>query len=1050
MSEDARRRLEALGARIERVALDPAAIERQTLFRVARPLYALARWRARVRFSAARALVDAMREHAADARGAKPALDAAIRELEANVDTIERAAILRGRPPVAHAAWLRRVWETVVLADRAIASVERGDVDGEASHRATRVDASVLAPPLTLRAAGEGEGSPKAEAGDDEAPNPFVVDVPTRDEVPELDEDVRVLELELAAIDHLLAAARAETRVLGRKRRLLVAVRQRLLEASAALPLDPVGLALRSEYVAREIARIDRLEAAGLSADIGLVHQARTAAHRGDRRRLYAAMAALDGVASAAGDGPLGSLAGRGLRHLAGGADPMSPEAIAESLAESAVEMLGRDVVVAVESAAEKARDEASRRRGSALDETERRAAQMVLDALPEGAEAELLRASVAIDGCFEVGGALTPVRIVEEDRVLSRVRYPTQDLLLVPAESIEDVSDAIVTDPRTILMDLAAGRLLARRFVREEVRRRTRIQMRSEVRVYLLDGSGSMLGVRARVRDAILVSELATLMARLRAPGDTRCTLFFRYFDEVVGPVTRVDDVEKARAAIRDVVSTPREGGTDIRAALLSSLAQIEAARALEPALARAQVVLVTDGDAPVNEAEIVAAREAIQGLPIGVSVIALGQENPALRGLVARQRAKGEPAFYHFLDDAQLRRLVDGQLDGGPALHLPNLRASGDPEAVARVLEKEVGSLLDELASLERARRRRARAPGRRGPGAARGGARRGRRRRRRPRADRGLAQGPRRAGAAVRALVSAARARGRVRVRAARDPAARGGELGARRRRGDGLRARVGGGGRGPAGGHRARPAGGRDRAARAPAAGRASVARALPRRLARLPRARGARAARRARRGAPRRLRLSARGAARAPWARIGRGALRRPLRWRRRLVGSTRLARARAGALCGCRLVERREAERAARSARGRERAAPVDLEQRRPGVLAREVAERPRRARARHEERAFGGLHEHAVRALGAHGRLRARVVRRDEGDLVPPEGGEPADAGVGWEALGDAVGQAVGRGARGGRGRVHARRHCHPRTIVRLLISRRVARTRG
>jgi hypothetical protein len=52
--------------------------------------------------------------------------------------------------------------------------------------------------------------------------------------------------------------------------------------------------------VAREIARIDRFEHAGLSVDAGLVHQARLAVTRGDPRLAYAALAALDGVALAA------------------------------------------------------------------------------------------------------------------------------------------------------------------------------------------------------------------------------------------------------------------------------------------------------------------------------------------------------------------------------------------------------------------------------------------------------------------------------------------------------------------------------------------------------------------------------------------------------------------------------------------------------------------------------------------------------------------------------------------------------------------------------
>jgi hypothetical protein len=147
------------------------------------------------------------------------------------------------------------------------------------------------------------------------------------------------------------------------------------------------------------------------------------------------------------------------------------------------------------------------------------------------------------------------------------------------------------------------------------------------------------------------------------------------------------------------------REGGTNIEKALLASLEQVEVARELDPELSRAQIVLVTDGESAVDEAAVVAARSALDGLPIGVSVIALGQENVALRGLVARQRARGEPAFYHFLDDEQLKAIASGALEAEGALHLPDA-APRNALNVARELESELGPLVEELRTIERER--------------------------------------------------------------------------------------------------------------------------------------------------------------------------------------------------------------------------------------------------------------------------------------------------------------------------------------------------------
>ena len=687
--------LEDLGRRIERVALDPARIEQQLVFRVARPLLAIAGWRAKIRYKALAALFtglqEASRSRAAEATRARAAHDAAVVELEANVTAVERAAIVRGRPPVGHAAWARRAWEILVAADRAIASLEAGAPDANALRQAARTDVAHVLPPLTLR-------------NDASEPAPFTVDVPTRDAAPIADVDARLVELELAAIDHLLAAARSERSMLGRRRRLLLAARQRLLDVSAALPLEREGTRTRASVIAREIVRIDRLETSGLSVDVGLAHQARQSIDRGDPRRLYAALAAIDLAALACGDAPVARVTGQAIAKLWAGADPTSREAVDASLRTSASELLGAEVVAIATETIAAVHAAARERRAAATNDVETLEASTAV-AYFAGADVALLLSTVGVDGCFEVGGALTPVRIVEEDRYIEQVRHPTPELVLVPARDGDDLREAIIGDPRTVLLDLATSRLLARRYVREQVRRRTRIVARSEVRIYLLDGSGSMHGVRARVRDGLLVAELATLIARLKAPGQVRCTLFYRYFTDELGPVTRVDSVASAKAAVRDVVGTMREGGTNIHSALLASLEQVEVARELDPDLSRAQIVLLTDGESPVDEDALVAARGRLGGLPIGISVIALGQENAALRGLVTRQRARGEPAFYHFLDDAQLDDVASGMLANETALHLPHAVAR-NPLTVARELESELGPLVEELRSIERER--------------------------------------------------------------------------------------------------------------------------------------------------------------------------------------------------------------------------------------------------------------------------------------------------------------------------------------------------------
>jgi hypothetical protein len=648
-----------LAERLDRILEGPEAIESQTFFRVVRPILAMTGWRAQLTTKSILELIPLLRAPKKDWDSIRKTLAAAEKELDANIGMLERVTIVRKAPPVAHVMWLRRVVGVLALARAA----SDHDATPEDVRAATKADHSVVLPPLA----------------------------PLRDGGKDVIEENRLVDLELAAIDHLMAAARAESLVLGRKRRLLLAARQRLLEASAALPLERDGVGDRTRWLAMEITRIDRLEAAGLSPDVSLVHQARQALMRRDADRLYGSLSALDANSLACGDRRLASLTGRAIKGAASG-----------SLERSLRELLGANVDAITEAVTD-ARFELQNRYDVSGTPGDRMAAKSALERLPADADASLARAAIAADGFFEVGGALAPVRVMEEQHVTRVVKHPTRELVLQPAEDVNDLRDAIIGDPRSVLMDLAIGRLFARRFARDEPIQRSRVVMHSEVRAYVLDGSGSMVGPRARVRDAILIAELCTLMKRLESPRDVRCTLYYRYFDEALGPSHKITTVAQAKSAIRDIVGNDRQGGTDIQRALLSCIEQIAEARAVDPELARAQIVLVTDGESPVDESVVVKARDAIKGMGIGVSVIALGQENDALRGLVARQRAKGEAAFYHYLDDSDLEAIVNGLITT-ESIHAPEdwKRLAEDP----RALEDELGGLVDELEAIDRER--------------------------------------------------------------------------------------------------------------------------------------------------------------------------------------------------------------------------------------------------------------------------------------------------------------------------------------------------------
>lgn len=638
MTEDAQaRKLAELGERIERLIRDPDAVK-APLTRLAAPVMRALKWQPKLETRELRRLIE-RRELTDDEaaflarRSFEAQLERARAELEDNVSEVERSQIVYGRIPMAYASWLHRMLVLMRQLERSVRRRERG----RAAANRSRALEQWLRPPLAAKGNGE------------------VVHV--------------------GAIDPLIAAAEDETESLARRRRLLEAARELLLEAAAALEIDAEALASRRRYIARAIARIDRYEAAGLKANVGLVHQLRQAADRGDVQRLCAALSALSELSEARGDHALSELVDRGLDRLWQGRDRFDPEAIAESLARSGGEVFDARIHKAMHDGYARAPESIAALRkqvesGKVRDaEVEMAEASLHPEAVPM-----MLRAALAVDGCFDVGGVLSPVRVVEEERRARLVQFPTQHLLLTHAASPADIPHAVIEDPRTVLLSLAAGRLLARKFVAQETVRRSRVVLRGEVRVYLLDGSASMLGSRARMRDAILIAELATLIARLADPHRTVAPLlYYRYFTRELGPAVRVDCEDAALEAIREVTSTVRVGGTDIEKALLSSFELIAGAQQQSDAdLARAQIVLITDGEAPVSAEKLVSARERLGELPIGVSVIALGQENPALRSLAAAQRARGERVFYQYLSDAELEAIVSGR-EFGFAIHVP-----------------------------------------------------------------------------------------------------------------------------------------------------------------------------------------------------------------------------------------------------------------------------------------------------------------------------------------------------------------------------------------
>ena len=355
------------------------------------------------------------------------------------------------------------------------------------------------------------------------------------------------------------------------------------------------------------------MQAAGVAPDVDLGYQVREAAERGETRRLCAALAGLEESAFAAGDIALQRLASRASASLAGGTcNRLSPRGAGGVAARLENQLFGSRLRTSIGRAyAGRARSNWKRSRAGRADDPE----QALIftneflgqweQYLTVGATDELLAAAAATTGCFQVGASSSPGRPPAGAAPGGRLRSRSKRWCSNRSAVWTSMASAVIGDPRSVLLDLAAGKLLARRYVGWRPQQSGERRMRNEVRVYVVDGSSSMLGPRARMRDALLLSELTSLGARLQDAGRSGDqVLYYRYFNDKVGQTRRVATAEEAALAVDDILGNLRYGGTNIQAALLASFEQIRLAAVDDPDMARAQIVLVTDGEAPIDEA--------------------------------------------------------------------------------------------------------------------------------------------------------------------------------------------------------------------------------------------------------------------------------------------------------------------------------------------------------------------------------------------------------------------------------------------------------------
>jgi hypothetical protein len=282
---------------------------------------------------------------------------------------------------------------------------------------------------------------------------------------------------------------------------------------------------------------------------------------------------------------------------------------------------------------------------------------------------------------------------LAEERTAAADTRHiaPDRRLELAVTSDVSDVRDFVVEDPRRLVHDLASGAQRVRRLVGGTAPRPAR---RVRARVYLADASGSMRGARARLRDGLLLAELDALR-RQSLRGVPVDPLDVCFFGDRTLSFERIETAEVARVWIgRLLEGGPCSGMTELTAALAGAAGWLRDARG-DPSLASALLVVVTDGEDAVDLSRVDAAWAQLRGLPVSLRMVCLGDENPWLKGWIARLRAAGGDAGWLHLDDASLAGMPS-DFDFRPPTLLPG------PERVQGVDLEQLRPHLEALSRL------------------------------------------------------------------------------------------------------------------------------------------------------------------------------------------------------------------------------------------------------------------------------------------------------------------------------------------------------------
>lgn len=189
--------------------------------------------------------------------------------------------------------------------------------------------------------------------------------------------------------------------------------------------------------------------------------------------------------------------------------------------------------------------------------------------------------------------------------------------------------------------------------------------QEAERITIVLYDTSGSMSGDPGTFQAGLISAFTARALSDVSPSGRHRHRVLIVPFDTECGTPVRVTNNQEALNILRNYQNNLKNtgGGTDIQKALMQAMALIADAerRAGEP-LAAANIVLMTDGQASIDPAKLMEARQAIdRQTPLQTMFIAINQTSEELMRYAMDSQAMGaDKGFYREFTGEHISKIL------------------------------------------------------------------------------------------------------------------------------------------------------------------------------------------------------------------------------------------------------------------------------------------------------------------------------------------------------------------------------------------------------